>query len=148
MGLVRIGFGYMEAEEDMLAELAELPCSGGEGDPAWLEEPITQLREYFDGGRYWFELALDWRLSHGFYRQVLDTLMTVEYGTTVSYGELACMAGSPGAARAVGTAMSTNPFPLVVPCHRVVRSDGSVGEYGGRPEVKTWLIDHERAHRG
>ena len=146
-GLVRIGFGYMETREDMLAELAELPCSGGEGDPSWLAEPMTQLREYFDGGRYWFDLALDWRLSRGFYRQVLDALMTVEYGTTVSYGELALMAGSPGAARAVGTAMSTNPIPLIVPCHRVVRSDGSVGEYGGRPEVKTWLIDHERAHR-
>lgn len=146
-GLVRMGFGYMEAKEDMMAELAALPCSGGNGDLAWLEEPMTQLREYFDGSRYWFDLALDWRLSHGFYRQVLDTLMTVEYGTTVSYGELACMAGSPGAARAVGTAMSTNPVPLVVPCHRVVRSDGSVGEYGGRPEVKTWLIEHERAHR-
>ncbi|MDE0215691.1 MAG: methylated-DNA--[protein]-cysteine S-methyltransferase [bacterium] len=146
-GLVRIGFGCMETREDMMAELAELPRTGGEGNPVWLEEPITQLREYFDGSRRWFDLALDWHLSHGFYSQVLDTLMTVEYGTTVSYGELACMAGSPGAARAVGTAMSTNPFPLVVPCHRVVRSDGSVGEYGGRPEVKTWLIDHERAHR-
>jgi len=146
-GLVRIGFGYMESREDMMAELADLPCSGGEGDPAWLEEPATQIHEFFDGSRRWFEVDLDWRLSHGFYRQVLDTLMTVEYGTTVSYGELACMAGSPGAARAVGTAMSTNPIPLIVPCHRVVRSDGSVGEYGGRPEVKAWLIDHERTHR-
>ena len=147
-GLVRMGFGYMETREDMMAELADLPCSMSQGDPDWLAEPMTQLREYFDGEPpYWFDLALDWRLSHGFYRQVLDALMTVEYGTTVSYGELAHMAGSPGAARAVGTAMSTNPIPLIVPCHRVVRSDGSVGEYGGRPEVKTWLIDHERAHR-
>ncbi|MCY3890725.1 MAG: methylated-DNA--[protein]-cysteine S-methyltransferase [bacterium] len=146
-GLVRIGFGYMETRDDMMAELADLPCSMGQGDSDWLVEPITQLREYFDGSRRWFEVALDWRLSHGFYRQVQDALMTVEYGTTVSYGELAHMAGSPGAARAVGTAMSTNPIPLIVPCHRVVRSDGSVGEFGGRPEVKTWLIDHERAHR-
>ena len=145
-GLVRMGFGYMEAREDMMAELAELPGSVGEGNPAWLDEPMTQLREYFDGRRRWFDLALDWRLTHGFYRRVLDTLMTVEYGSTVSYGELAHMAGSPGAARAVGTAMSTNPMPLIVPCHRVVRSDGSVGEYGGRPEVKTWLIEHERSH--
>ncbi len=147
-GLVRIGFGCMQAEADIMAELAGLPCSVGEGSPAWLEEPIAQLCEYFDGSRNCFELDLDWRLSHGFYRRVLDALMTVDYGTTVSYGELACMAGSPGAARAVGTAMSTNPVPLVVPCHRVVRSDGSVGEYGGRPEVKAWLIDHERSNSG
>ncbi|WP_419926931.1 methylated-DNA--[protein]-cysteine S-methyltransferase [Candidatus Poriferisocius sp.] len=147
-GVVRIGFGYMEAREDMMSELAELPCSTGQGDPAWVDEPIAQLREYFEGRRRRFELALDWRLSHGFYRRVLDELMTVDYGTTVSYGELARMAGSSRAARAVGTAMSTNPFPLIVPCHRVVRSDGSVGEYGGRPEVKTWLIEHERSHCG
>lgn len=146
-GLVRIGFGYMEEREDMMAELAELPGSIDEGNPAWLEEPFAQLREYFDGCRHQFDVALDWRLSHGFYRQVLDTLMTVDYGTTVSYGELAFMAGSPGAARAVGTAMSSNPIPLVVPCHRVVRSDGTVGEYGGRPDVKAWLLNHERAHQ-
>ena len=120
----------------------------GEGNPAWLDEPFAQLGEYFEGRRHQFELALDWHLSHGFYRRVLDTLMTVDYGTTVSYGELAFMAGSPGAARAVGTAMSSNPIPLVVPCHRVVRSDGSVGEYGGRPDVKAWLLEHESAHRG
>ena len=146
-GLVRIGFGYMEAKEDMMAELVELPCAIGQGDPAWLEEPASQIREYFEGRRRRFDLNLDWRLSHGFYRQVLDALMTVDYGTTVSYGELARLAGSSRAARAAGTAMSTNPMPLVVPCHRVVRSDGSVGEYGGRPEIKTWLIEHERAHR-
>ena len=145
-GLVRMGFGYMEAREDMMAELAELPGSIGEGNPDWLDEPIAQLSEYFDGRRHRFDLALDWRLTHGFYRRVLEALMTVDYGTTVSYGELARMAGSSRAARAVGTAMSTNPMPLVVPCHRVVRSDGSVGEYGGRPEVKTWLIEHERSH--
>lgn len=147
-GLVRMGFGYVETKEDMVAELAHLPCPMGQGDPDWLAGPCTQIREYFEGSRRWFQVALDLRLSHGFYRQVLDTLMSVEYGTTVSYGELAHMAGSPGAARAVGTAMSTNPIPLIVPCHRVVRSDGSVGEYGGRPDVKAWLIDHERAHRG
>ena len=147
-GLVRIGFGYMEEMQDMTAELDELPLIMGQGDPAWVDGPMAQLREYFEGRRQRFELAVDWRLSHGFYRRVLDALMAVDYGTTVSYGELARMAGSSRAARAVGTAMSTNPIPLIVPCHRVVRSDGSVGEYGGRPEVKAWLIEHERLHRG
>ena len=146
LGLARVGFGYMEDEADMEAELAGLPGSIGRGDPGWLDEPAGQLREYFEGRRRRFDLALDWRLSRGFYRRVLGALMDVGYATTVSYGELACMAGSPGAARAVGTAMSSNPIPLVVPCHRVVRGDGSVGEYGGRPDVKAWLIDHERAH--
>ena len=125
-GLVRIGFGYMEENEDMMAELAEVSNAVGQGDPAWLDEPFTQLREYFEGRRHRFDLAVDWRLTHGFYRRVLDALMTVDYGTTVSYGELARMAGSSRAARAVGTAMSTNPIPLVVPCHRVVRS-GRIG---------------------
>ena len=148
LGLVRMGFGYMEAREDMVAELAELSCLDDQGDPAWLDEPIAQIREYFESRRQRFDLALDWRLTSGFYRRVLEALMEVDYGTTVSYGELARMAGSSRAARAVGTAMSTNPIPLVVPCHRVVRSDGSVGEYGGRPEVKTWLIEHEHSHRG
>ena len=146
-GLVRVGFGYMEDRVDMISELDQMSYLVEQGDPAWLEEPMVQLREYFDGRRQLFELALDWRLSQGFYRRVLDALMTVDYGTTVSYGELARMAGSSRAARAVGTAMATNPLPLIVPCHRVVRSDGSVGEYGGRPEVKTWLIEYERSHR-
>lgn len=147
-GLVRMGFGSMEKKEDMMVEVAEVACPGEEADPAWLDRPLDQLRQYFDGRRQRFELALDLRLSHGFYRQVLDALMMVDYGTTVSYGELACMAGSPGAARAVGTAMSTNPIPLIVPCHRVVRSDGSVGEYGGSPEVKAWLLEYEGSRRG
>ncbi|WP_420435947.1 methylated-DNA--[protein]-cysteine S-methyltransferase [Candidatus Poriferisocius sp.] len=146
-GLVRIGFGYMEEMQDMMSELDELPLTMGQGDLGWLDDPIAQLREYFEGGRQRFDLTVDWRLSHGFYRRVLDALMTVDYGTTVSYGELARMAGSSRAARAVGTAMSTNPIPLVVPCHRVVRSDGLVGEYGGHPDVKAWLIEHERSNR-
>ena len=148
LGLVRIGFGYMEEIQDMMSELDELPVALGQGDLGWLDDPIAQLREYFEGRRQRFDLTVDWRLSHGFYRRVLDTLMTVDYGTTVSYGELARMAGSSRAARAVGTAMSTNPLPIIVPCHRVVRSDGSVGGYGGRPEAKTWLIGHEHSHRG
>ncbi|WP_420638735.1 methylated-DNA--[protein]-cysteine S-methyltransferase [Candidatus Poriferisocius sp.] len=147
-GVVRIGFGSQEALDDMAVELGFGPGSDGAGDPAWLEEPARQLDQYFTGTRRRFDLALDRRFSHGFYRRVLDTLIGVAYGTTVSYGELARLAGAPRAARAVGTAMSTNPIPLIVPCHRVVRSDGSVGEYGGRPEVKSWLLEHERSHLG
>ncbi|WP_419917925.1 methylated-DNA--[protein]-cysteine S-methyltransferase [Candidatus Poriferisocius sp.] len=154
-GLVRVGFGSREGHPDPMAgdPMAELvessePSWAGGGDPAWLDEPIGQLREYFDGSRRQFHLALDRRSTPGFYRRVLDSLMTVGYGTTVSYGELARMAGSPGAARAVGTAMATNPIPVVVPCHRVVRSDGSVGQYGGSPDAKSWLLSHERSRHG
>jgi len=71
----------------------------------------------------------------------------LQYGTTMSYGELARAVGSPKAARAVGTAMATNPLALVVPCHRVVRSDGSIGGYAGRPAMKAWLLDHGLATR-
>lgn len=145
-GLVRMGFGAHDESEDLMSELAGVSLTEEQGDPAWLDEPMGQLREYFGGSRQQFDVAMDWRLSHGFYRRVLDALAAVGYGETVSYGELALMADAPGAARAVGTAMSTNPIPVIVPCHRVVRSDGSVGQYGGGAHMKTWLLEHERSH--
>ncbi len=104
-----------------------------------------QLDEYFDGARREFDLPLDWRLVRGFTRAALEAVRGIPYGETAGYGEVAISAGSPRAARAVGTACATTPFSIVVPVHRVVRADGSLGEYGGRPEVKQYLIDHERA---
>lgn len=105
----------------------------------------TQLDEYFEGDRRTFDLALDWRLVRGFTRAALEAVCEIPYGETAGYGEVAIAAGSPRAARAVGTACANTPFSIVVPVHRVVRADGSLGEYGGRPEVKRWLVDHERA---
>jgi methylated-DNA-[protein]-cysteine S-methyltransferase len=82
-----------------------------------------------------------------FQQQVWAALRSIPAGETRSYGQLAAAIGSPGAVRAVGTANGANPVWLVVPCHRVVRSDGSVGGYGGGPHRKQWLLDHERSVR-
>lgn len=103
-----------------------------------------QLDAYFDGALRAFDVALDWRLVRGFSRAALEAVCEIPYGETAGYGEVAIRAGSPRAARAVGTACASTPFSLVVPVHRVVRADGSLGEYGGRPEVKRFLIDLER----
>jgi methylated-DNA-[protein]-cysteine S-methyltransferase len=105
----------------------------------------AQLDEYFDLERREFDLPLDWRLVRGFTRAALEAVREIPYGETAGYGEVAISAGSPRAARAVGTACATTPFSIVVPVHRVVRADGSLGEYGGRPDLKQYLIELERA---
>ncbi|WP_137843770.1 methylated-DNA--[protein]-cysteine S-methyltransferase [Microbacterium sp. 2FI] len=108
-------------------------------------DAAAQLDEYFAGARRTFDLALDWRLVRGFTGEALRAVCDIPYGETAGYGEVAIAAGSPRAARAVGTACATTPFSIVVPVHRVVRADGSLGEYGGHPEVKRFLIDLELA---
>ncbi|HEY0239540.1 MAG TPA: methylated-DNA--[protein]-cysteine S-methyltransferase, partial [Friedmanniella sp.] len=103
-----------------------------------------ELEEYFGGRRRRFDVPLDWQLSTGFRRDVLSHLaVDVEYGHTTSYAGLATLSGSPRAVRAVGTACATNPIPVVVPCHRVVRSDGSMGRYRGGEEAKHALLELE-----
>ncbi|MFE0176443.1 methylated-DNA--[protein]-cysteine S-methyltransferase [Streptomyces sp. NPDC059002] len=117
------------------AELVEAP-----GSPL-LAEPIRQLAAYFAGERRDFELPLDWSLISGFNRQVLRELAAgVPFGTVVGYGDLARRVGQPGAAQAVGLAMGANPLPVVVPCHRVVESDGGIGGFGGGLETKRQLL--------
>ena len=104
-------------------------------------EPIRQLAEYFTGSLREFSLPLDWSLTSGFNRQVLRELAAgVPYGTVVGYGDLARRVGQPGAAQAVGAAMGSNPLPVVVPCHRVVESDGGLGGFGGGLETKRQLL--------
>ena len=105
----------------------------------------NQLDEYFAGTRQEFDLPLDWRLVRGFTRSALEAVRKIPYAETAGYGEVAASAGSPRAARAVGTACATTPFSIVVPVHRVVRADGSIGEYGGHPEDKLFLLELERA---
>lgn len=114
-------------------------------DDAVAAEAGRQLDEYFAGERREFDLPLDWRLVRGFTRDALEAVRAIPYGETAGYGEVAAAAGSPRAARAVGTACATTPFSIVVPVHRVVRADGSIGEYGGHPEDKVFLLDLERA---
>jgi methylated-DNA-[protein]-cysteine S-methyltransferase len=121
---------------------ASEPAAGGAA-----AEAAEQLGEYFAGARREFDLPLDYEAG-GFERRVLDQLARVPYGKTVSYGELAAMAGSPRAARAVGNIMRHNPLMIVMPCHRVIGADGSLRGYGGPGEglaEKRWLIEHERA---
>jgi methylated-DNA-[protein]-cysteine S-methyltransferase len=106
-----------------------------------LAEAIRQLEAYFAGELRDFELPLDWSLISGFNREVLRELATgVPYGSVVGYGDLAGRVGQPGAAQAVGAAMGANPLPVVVPCHRVVESDGGIGGFGGGLETKRRLL--------
>jgi len=120
------------------------PGAGDAGGDGAFDVAIAQLDEYFDGDRHEFELPLDWRLVRGFTRAALEAVCDIPYGETASYGEVAISAGIPRAARAVGTACASTPFSIVVPVHRVVRADGSLGEYGGRPDVKRFLIELEQ----
>jgi len=99
-----------------------------------------QIDEYFAGARTDFDVNLDWRSVRGFTRTALEAVRRIPYGETASYGDVAVLAGVPRAARAVGTACAATPFPLVVPVHRVVRADGTLGEYGGHTHVKRALL--------
>ncbi|MFC6080243.1 methylated-DNA--[protein]-cysteine S-methyltransferase [Sphaerisporangium aureirubrum] len=111
--------------------------------PRRLDETSRQLEDYFAGRRTRFELPLDWRLAKGFRQQVLSHLREIAYGRTESYAEVAAATGSPRAVRAVGTACAANPLPVVVPCHRVIRSDGTPGGYVGGPGAKRALLTLE-----
>jgi methylated-DNA-[protein]-cysteine S-methyltransferase len=142
-GLVRLAFGN-EGHDDVLQSLSDRISSRLLHAPARLDAVARQLDEYFAGRRHSFEVPLDWQLSKGFRRVVLEHLATdIGYGTTASYGTLARLSGAPKAVRAVGTTCATNPIPVVVPCHRVVRSDGTMGGYRGGPAAKRALLDLE-----
>lgn len=105
----------------------------------------SQLGEYFDGSRKAFDVEIDWALTDGFARDALQCVTEIPYGETASYGEVAEMAGRPRAHRAVGTACRFTPLTLVVPVHRVIRADGSAGEFSGREDVKRFLLELEGA---
>jgi methylated-DNA-[protein]-cysteine S-methyltransferase len=112
-----------------------------------LADARHQLDEYFDRARRTFDLPLDWRLTGGFRRDVLRAAALIPYGQTASYREVAARAGRPAAVRAAGTALATNPLPIVVPCHRVLRTGGALGAYRGGPEAKARLLALEGAAR-
>ena len=111
--------------------------------PRRLDEAVRQLEDYFAGRRTTFDLQLDLSLSAGFRRLVLAYLPAISYGQTASYQSVAAAVQNPKAVRAVGTACATNPLPVVIPCHRVIRSDGQLGAYLGGPEIKHQLLDLE-----
>ncbi|MGP4004241.1 methylated-DNA--[protein]-cysteine S-methyltransferase [Streptomyces sp. 8N706] len=143
-GLVNVVFHADErtaraALERLAARLGGEPVEAAENP--LLTGTVRQLRAYFAGSLREFGLELDWSLSAGFNRRVLRELATgVPYGAVVGYQDLADRVGEPGAARAVGTAMGSNPLPVVVPCHRVVESGGGIGGFGGGRETKRALL--------
>jgi methylated-DNA-[protein]-cysteine S-methyltransferase len=143
-GLVKVAFDRQD-HDAVLAALAEAISPRILRAPARLDTVARQLDEYFAGGRRTFDVPLDFRLAHGFRLSVLEHLPEIDYGRTESYAQVAAAAGSPKAVRAVGTACALNPLPVVVPCHRVVRSDGSYGQYAGGEEAKRTLLTMEAA---
>jgi methylated-DNA-[protein]-cysteine S-methyltransferase len=144
-GLVRVALPN-EPVENVLAQLAEGVSPRVLEFPTRLDEARRELDEYFEGRRDRFDLPLDWRLSHpGFYRRVLRATARVPFGEVITYGEAAGRAGNPRAFRAAGTALGSNPIPIVVPCHRVIRAGGAIGNYGGGPQMKRFLLELEGA---
>ncbi len=143
-GLVRVAFAC-EDHDMVLAQLADRVSPRVLRAPGRLDPVAHQVEEYFAGRRTRFELRLDLQLASGFRRTVLTHLSAIPYGTTASYAVLAAAAGSPRAVRAAGSACATNPLPVVVPCHRVVRSDGALGQYVGGTDAKRTLLELEGA---
>jgi methylated-DNA-[protein]-cysteine S-methyltransferase len=144
LGLVRVAYAS-EGHDIVLQNLADKISPRILLAPDRLDTAARQLDEYFAGNRREFSVPLDWRLSAGFRSTVLHQLPEIAYGRTASYAAVATLAGNPKAVRAVGSACATNPLPVVVPCHRVVRSDGAMGGYLGGVEAKRILLTLEAA---
>lgn len=141
-GLVRVAYAA-ESHDRVLGTLAERLSPRVLRAPKRLDAAVRELDEYFAGQRRAFDLRLDLSLSKGFRQLVQRHLPEIGYGQTRTYGQVAELVGSPKAVRAVGTACATNPLPVVVPCHRVLRSDGTQGGYVGGPEAKATLLSLE-----
>jgi len=144
-GVVKIAFGD---DAEAVDEIAATVSPRVVRLPRRLDAVRRELDEYFAGRRHDFDVALDRRLSRGYRLEVLEELSRVPFGETVTYRDLAERTGHPKASRAVGTAMATNPIPIVVPCHRVLRTGGALGGYGGGLDTKAWLLRHEGALLG
>lgn len=141
-GLVRVAYAS-EDHDAVLQALADRISPRVLNAPARLDAAARELGEYFAGQRRSFGLPLDWRLTAGFRRAVLSHLTEIGYGRTASYAAVAKLAGNPKAVRAAATACATNPLPVIVPCHRVVYSDGRIGRYLGGPDAKRALLTLE-----
>lgn len=143
-GIVRVAFAS-EDHDAVLESLAQRISPRILRAPGRLEAAAGELDEYFAGRRTAFDLPLDLSLSKGFRREVLEHLMAIGFGRTETYRQVAAATGNPLAVRAVGSACATNPLPVVIPCHRVLRSDGSLGGYLGGLAAKRTLLDLEAA---
>ena len=143
-GLVRLA--YEDGRGDaVLSELAARVSPRVIEAPARLDDVRRQLDEYFEGRRQTFDLGIDWTLARGFTRRVLQSTAQVAFGALATYREVASGAGNAAAVRAAGNALGANPMPIIVPCHRVVRTGGALGGYTGGVERKEYLLSLEGA---
>lgn len=143
-GLVRLAYedGRIDA---VLAELAARVSPRVIEAPAQLDDVRRQLDEYFEGRRHRFDVPVDWALTRGFTRGVLQSTARIPFGELATYRDVATGAGNPAAVRAAGNALGANPMPIVVPCHRIVRTGGALGGYTGGVERKQFLLRLEGA---
>lgn len=139
-GLCRIAYG---GSEDDLAAWAGKHGLQLVHDAAAVRPYLGQLREYFAGKRQQFDVPIDLSAVTPFTRRVLEATATVPFGRLITYRDVARQIGQPGATRAVGNALGSNPVPIVVPCHRVIRSDGTIGGYTGGLQIKWHLLEIE-----
>lgn len=144
-GVVRVVLPAEDPDEAVARLAARISARIVRAPAAVVTDARRELDEYFAGERRCFAVPLDWALTRDFRREVLRATARVPYGGTASYAQVAADAGSPRAVRAAGTALATNPLPIVVPCHRVVRSDGALGRYLGGVEMKSELLRIEGA---
>ena len=144
-GLVRVVYAECRSQDEVLEHLAARLSPRVLEAPARLDDARRELDEYFDGRRTQFDLPIDWSALRGFTLRVLRETARIHFGELRTYGEVAAGAGSPRAVRAAGNALGANPMPVVVPCHRVVRTGGALGGYTGGVERKEYLLRHEGA---
>lgn len=148
-GLVRLAYEDRNGGVGQIVQsLAERLSPRILEQPAALDPVARELEQYFAGRRTAFDLRLDWSLATPFARRVLGTARRIPYGGVATYAQVAASAGSPGGSRAAGNALGSNPMPIVVPCHRVVRTGGALGGYTGGLERKELLLGIERAGVG
>lgn len=146
IGLLAVQYGVPRARFEHA--LREKTRGAIDYAPGRVRDATRQIKEYVDGKRRRFDLLIDWSaLSSEFQRCALRAVLAIPYGETRTYAEIAAEIGHPGAARAVGRANATNPMPLVIPCHRVIGSDGTLRGYGGVGglKAKAWLLQMEAA---
>ncbi len=138
-GLVELAYGG-EQPDPLLAELSEKLSPRVLEAPGRLDDVRRQLDEYFEGRRTDFELPIDWSLSRGFTQRILQATAKVPFGELATYRDMATRAGNERAVRAAGNALGSNHMPIVVPCHRIVRTGGALGGYTGGLERKEFLL--------
>lgn len=147
-GLVRLAYLAGEDETETLEQLAATLSPRVLASPRQLDQPRRELDQYFAGRRRQFEFPLDWQLSRGFARRVLQATAAIPYGSTSTYKQVAGDAGNDRASRAAGNALGSNPIPIIVPCHRVLHSGGTLGGYTGGVDKKRLLLAVEGVTTG